>query len=248
VEQKLTGQIDNRPWEACLTMGKNWCYNRYDTVYKKPDVMIRHLTDIVSKGGNLLLNVGPDGKGRFPALAGPGLKAFGQWLALYGEAIYGTRPWRTYGENYDRHVQEEKNEKEFHDAVYDGTPQEIIPDFRYTQKDHAVYVIVRHVKAASFLLSSFYPSDNIVSVESIDTRQPVRWKLTDRGLQIEQDTAPQRFPVYVLKVNMDHETTSGDEQGLETGTASAEEDYAIRKQTESWWPQSMENHDKRMTW
>ena len=248
VEQKLTGQIDNRPWEACLTIGKNWCYNRYDTVYKKPDVMIRHLTDIVSKGGNLLLNVGPDGKGRFPALAGPGLKAFGQWLALYGEAIYGTRPWRTYGENYDRHVQEEKNEKEFHDAVYDGTPQEIIPDFRYTQKDHAVYVIVRHVKAASFLLSSFYPSDNIVSVESIDTRQPVRWKLTDRGLQIEQDTAPQRFPVYVLKVNMDHETTSGDEQGLETGTASAEEDYAIRKQTESWWPQSMENHDKRMAW
>lgn len=92
VEQKLTGQIDNRPWEACLTMGKNWCYNRYDTVYKKPDVMIRHLTDIVSKGGNLLLNVGPDGKGRFPALAGPRLKAFGQWLALYGEAIYGTRP------------------------------------------------------------------------------------------------------------------------------------------------------------
>lgn len=72
VEQKLTGGIDNRPWEACLTMGKNWCYNRHDTVYKKPDVMIRHLADIVSKGGNLLLNIGPDGKGCFPALARPG--------------------------------------------------------------------------------------------------------------------------------------------------------------------------------
>ena len=89
VEQKLTNQIDNRPWEVCLTMGKNWCYNRHDTVYKKPDVMIRHLADIVSKGGNLLLNIGPDGKGRFPTLTRPGMEAFHQWLKTNGEAMTG---------------------------------------------------------------------------------------------------------------------------------------------------------------
>ena len=60
-------EIDPKPWEACLTMGANWGYNKYDTVYKKPDMMIRNLTDVVSKGGNLLLNIGPNPQGSFPA-------------------------------------------------------------------------------------------------------------------------------------------------------------------------------------
>ena len=51
IEQKLMNEIDPKPWEACLTMGANWGYNKYDTVYKKPDMMIRNLTDVVSKGG-----------------------------------------------------------------------------------------------------------------------------------------------------------------------------------------------------
>lgn len=62
IEQKLMNEIDPKPWEACLTMGANWGYNKYDTVYKKPDMMIRNLTDVVSKGGNLLLNIGPNPK------------------------------------------------------------------------------------------------------------------------------------------------------------------------------------------
>ncbi len=251
VEQKLTNQIDNRPWEVCLTMGKNWCYNRYDTVYKKPDVMIRHLADIVSKGGNLLLNIGPDGKGRFPSLSRPGLKAFHNWLETNGEAIYGTRPWRTYGENYDPSAQEEKgSDKAFHDAVYDGTPQDIVPDFRYTQKAHTVYIIVRHVTAPSFTLSAFRPSDRIVSVECMDSHQPARWELSDKGLLVTPGEFKKRYPVYVLKVTLALETSSGDEQGLEAASVSAttEEEQEIRKLTEDWWPQSMKTHGERMAW
>lgn len=52
IEQKLSNSINNKPWEACLTMGKNWGYNRYDTVYKKPDILIRNFVDIVSTGLN----------------------------------------------------------------------------------------------------------------------------------------------------------------------------------------------------
>ena len=134
VEQKLTGGIDNRPWEACLTMGKNWCYNRHDTVYKKPDVMIRHLADIVSKGGNLLLNIGPDGKGCFPALARRGWTLFiCGWKRTAKPSTAHARGIRMancmtllFGKKAMRRL--------FHDAVYDGTPQEIVPDFRYTQR------------------------------------------------------------------------------------------------------------------
>lgn len=202
VEQKLTNQIDNRPWEVCLTMGKNWCYNRHDTVYKKPDVMIRHLADIVSKGGNLLLNIGPDGKGRFPTLTRPGMEAFHQWLKTNGEAIYGTRPWHTYGENYDPSVQEKKEDKEFHDAVYGGTPQDIIPDFRYTQKGNTVYVIVRHVAASTFTLSAFRQSDRVVTVECLDSRRPAEWEQDADGLHVTPGVYKKRYPVYVLKVTL----------------------------------------------
>ena len=92
IEQKLMNEIDPKPWEACLTMGANWGYNKYDTVYKKPDMMIRNLTDVVSKGGNLLLNIGPNPQGSFPQQTEPGLNAFRQWIKTNGEAIYGTSP------------------------------------------------------------------------------------------------------------------------------------------------------------
>lgn len=98
IEQKLMNEIDPKPWEACLTMGANWGYNKYDTVYKKPDMMIRNLTDVVSKGGNLLLNIGPNPQGSFPQQTEPRLNAFRQWIKTNGEAIYGTSPWHTYGE------------------------------------------------------------------------------------------------------------------------------------------------------
>ena len=203
VEQRLTDAIDNRPWEACLTMGRNWCYNRYDTLYKRPDVVVRHLADIVSKGGNLLLNIGPDGQGRFPALTRPGLDALHDWLATNGEAIYATRPWRTYGESLDTACREQSdNGTAFHDAVYDGTPRDVVPDFRYTRRADTVYVIVRHVAAPSFLLRAFRPTDAVKAVESLDTRRPARWQLTAEGLRVTPDVHPGRYPVYVLKVTL----------------------------------------------
>ena len=55
-------------------------------------MMIRNLTDVVSKGGNLLLNIGPNPQGSFPQQTEPRLNAFRQWIKTNGEAIYGTSP------------------------------------------------------------------------------------------------------------------------------------------------------------
>ena len=203
VEQKLTKGINRRPWEACMTMGKNWGYNQFDTVYKAPDVLIRNFVDVVSKGGNLLLNIGPDGTGKFPVYTKPGLKAFHDWLRNNGESIYGTKSWRTFGEEFSD-AKDDVTDKPFHDAEYDGTPKNIIPDVRYTSRDGYVYAIMRHVPSASFVLRSFSAKTDMVGgVTLLHGGKKAQWKLTDNGLSVNTEGARKdSFPVYVLKIKV----------------------------------------------
>jgi alpha-L-fucosidase len=77
-------------WETCMTMNRNWGYNRADKDFKPTSVLVRNLVDIASKGGNFLLNVGPDADGRIPAESVERLAAIGRWMSRYGESIYGT--------------------------------------------------------------------------------------------------------------------------------------------------------------
>jgi alpha-L-fucosidase len=73
-----------------MTMNDTWGYKSYDDNWKSPETLIRHLIDITSKGGNLLLNVGPTSLGEIPAPSIDRLQAMGTWLDRNGEAIYAT--------------------------------------------------------------------------------------------------------------------------------------------------------------
>ena len=80
-----------RLWEACTTMNWNgWGYNRYETEFHSATQLIRQLIEIVSKGGNLLLNIGPQPDGRIQAEFVARLREMGAWLKTNGEAVYGT--------------------------------------------------------------------------------------------------------------------------------------------------------------
>lgn len=77
-------------WESCMTMNDHWGYNRADENWKSAGELIQMLVDVASKGGNLLLNVGPTGSGAFPPEAEERLAAIGRWMRLHSEAIRGT--------------------------------------------------------------------------------------------------------------------------------------------------------------
>ena len=94
-EQTVPSTPLDYPWESCITMTGGWGYH-YDDVYKSPRELIHLLVDIVSKGGNLALNVGPSPDGRLPRPALERMEAMGRWLAKNGAAIYATRAARTY--------------------------------------------------------------------------------------------------------------------------------------------------------
>jgi len=77
-------------WESCITMNRNWGYNSHDHDFKSVAQLIGLLVETASKGGNLLLNVGPKADGTFPEESVERLAAIGRWMRANGEAIYGT--------------------------------------------------------------------------------------------------------------------------------------------------------------
>src|SRR5207237_5257382 len=92
------GYPDGRDWETCMTMNDTWGYKSYDDKWKSPTTLVRNLIDIASKGGNYLLNVGPNSLGEIPQPSVDRLKEIGQWMQTNGEAIYATKasPFRRY--------------------------------------------------------------------------------------------------------------------------------------------------------
>jgi alpha-L-fucosidase len=92
-EQHIPPQgFPGKDWETCMTINDTWGYKSGDTGFKSTTVLLHNLVDIASKGGNYLLNVGPDARGVIPAPEAERLGAIGQWLKLNGESIYGTSP------------------------------------------------------------------------------------------------------------------------------------------------------------
>lgn len=80
------------PWEACQTLNGTWGYHRDNRDFKSVGLVLRMLVDTVSKDGNLLLNVGPTGRGEFDAVALDTLSGIGKWMRRHSRAIYGAGP------------------------------------------------------------------------------------------------------------------------------------------------------------
>jgi alpha-L-fucosidase len=84
---------DFRLWETCMTINNTWAYNKNDRDFKSEQTLIRSLVEVASRGGNFLLNVGPQPDGQIQPEFQQRLRAIGDWLTLNGDSIYGT----TYG-------------------------------------------------------------------------------------------------------------------------------------------------------
>lgn len=97
-EQTIPDHPITVPWESCITLGSSFSY-RFDDTYKDAKTVIHMLCDIVAKGGNLALNIGPRPDGRLPEPVFPILKDIGKWLNKNGYAIYSTRPCTPYRED-----------------------------------------------------------------------------------------------------------------------------------------------------
>ena len=132
-EQYIPAQgYPGRDWEACMTMNDTWGYKSYDTNFKSTETIVRNLVDIASKGGNYLLNIGPDSKGNVPQPEIERLKEVGKWIDVNGEAIYGTKP-TLFGEEAGSFSTTEKDKE--------GKPKFIAEwKWRSTTSAHKIYI------------------------------------------------------------------------------------------------------------
>jgi alpha-L-fucosidase len=195
IERGQAPGIQASAWQTCTSISdKAWGFIENDT-YKSAGQLIHLLVDVVSKNGNLLLNVGPHADGSIPPAARDTLLAMGQWLALNGEAIYGSRPWRVFGEGPTE--------------IADGSFQETktkpytAKDFRFTTRDGRLYALqLSAPEGDQALIASIKPADQVRSVTALSTGRPVAFSQTAEGLRLAVGGQPAGRAAYVYRIEL----------------------------------------------
>lgn len=225
-EQNIPDLTNNAPWESCITMSRNWGFNRHDRAWKSPETIVRLLTDTVAKGGNLLLNVGPRPEGDFTPGNIERLAALGRWMQVNGAAIYGSKPWHQFAEDAPPAVPKQTSPPAKPgaatdaDTVHDATPKDLEPDIRFTRgADGSIYLIARSWRedvVRSRALGAKSPNAPRLAAVSLlgSTTTPV-WKQADDALEITfPPKRPGEIPVWVFKLTPALKVTHPDSNPL----------------------------------
>jgi alpha-L-fucosidase len=197
------GQLDqklDRVWQTDTSVGnKSWGYIEHDT-FKTPEFIVHQLVDIVSKNGNLLMNIGPRSDGTIPDEVQQVLLDVGGWLKINGDAIYGTRPWTTYGEGPTKVAA-----GSFQDTK---TQEYTAEDFRFTTKGNDLYAIELAWPSGNEAIIHSVAGDalkgkQIESVALLGTTAALTYKLQPDGLHIQLPSKPAENYAYAFRIALD---------------------------------------------
>lgn len=191
------GRMDKLSPDVWLTdtslSRQGWGYRQH-AEYKPANELIDVLVDIVSKNGNMLLNISPRPDGTIPPEQKGLLLAIGEWLEVNGEAIYGTRPWGIHGEGPTQNVRATFAEN--NEVQYTGE------DVRFTTKGNVLYATALDWPRGQAMIRSLRGVDpsTIQSVALLGTQEQIRWESKPEGLAIKTPIQRPLDHAYVYKI------------------------------------------------
>jgi alpha-L-fucosidase len=194
------GKLDGQrllPWQTDTSVSiHSWGYAEHDE-YRSAKSLIGELADVVSKNGNLLLNVGPKSDGTIPEEARAILLQMGAWLKINGEAIYGSRPWIVFGEGPTKvAVSAKDNDKQEFTAA----------DIRYTTHNGALYAIALgwpdngELRLRSLASGLPYLNGPVCSIELLGSSEKLTWHQDDEGLHIVLPKQHPDEPAFTFRI------------------------------------------------
>ena len=197
------------PWEESRGMGVSYGYNRAEDlkIYHTGRELVFILVDTVSRGGNLLLDIGPKADGTIPVVMEERLTEMGSWLKVNGEGIYGTRPWKNTRQWTAGEVPRIEYNKEYSSA-YDVTKliekhsdgKASIEAF-FTSKGGDVYAILPQWSGHSLAIKDIRSAK---SVNLLGSRTPLKFRASNGGLLIQLPDLPEDLrqqPAWVLRIS-----------------------------------------------
>jgi len=192
IERGKSDKIRPFPWQTDTSIGKKaWGYIKNEED-KTPNHIVDDLVDIVSKNGNLLLNVGPRPDGKITASQRDVLLRIGKWLEVNGEAIYGTRPWIKSSEGLEAGTSGYYTDNT--ESKYSSQ------DIRFTTKGDVLYPIFLDWSDGDVLIKSIDNNFSIAQVSMLGSTEHLKWTQTQEGLRV---TFPKEKPsdyAHALKI------------------------------------------------
>ncbi len=200
IERGQLSDIRPRFWQTDTAVAKNsWGYT-HKQEYKTVTSLVGDLVDIVSKNGALLLNIGPRPDGTIPEEEEAMLLEIGRWLNINGEAIYGTRPWKIFGEGP---TQVESGS--FTDTRRSAFTSQ---DIRFTTRKETLYAILlawpqegRNVTIKALATDGNAFKKRIEKVELLGHREALQWRHDTDGLSVELPVDKPCEHAFVLKIS-----------------------------------------------
>ncbi len=183
IERGKSDKARDFPWQTDTSIGKkSWGYIEGEE-NKTPNQIIDDFIDIVSKNGNLLLNIGPKADGTITDEQQAVLRAIGKWLKVNGEAIYETRPWEVASEGTVAGTSGAFSDNE--ESLY--TAQ----DIRFTTKDNKLYAISLAWTDEDVLIKSIGNDKKVAGIRMLGSDEKISWDQTSEGLKV---SFPEKMP------------------------------------------------------
>ena len=206
IERGQSNEIEPLPWQTDTCIG-NWHYERpvyNNKSYKSAKTVVHTLADVVSKNGNLLLNIPVRGNGTIDELERAIVVEIGEWMAVNSDAIYDTRPWKVFGEGPAMEAAPALSAQGFNEGK--GKPFGAT-DIRFTTKTNQVYatvlgwpengqVLIKSMKEGNANLEK-----GVSAVEMVGNGQKLKFSQTNEGLLVNLNEKPKLSYAFALKIS-----------------------------------------------